>query len=83
MYPKIISVSPKSDYILRVTFDNDEIREYDMKPLMNNSPFNQLKEGNQFLNVVVDVGGYGISWNDFIDLSEYELYTNSQLIKSE
>jgi hypothetical protein len=22
------------------------------------------------------VGGYGISWNDEIDLSEYELWTN-------
>ena len=26
----------------------------------------------------VDVGWYGISWNDFIDLSEYELYINSK-----
>ena len=30
------------------------------------------------ISVQVDVGGYGISWNDFIDLSEYELYINSK-----
>lgn len=30
------------------------------------------------ISVQVDVVGYGISWNDFIDLSEYELYINSK-----
>jgi hypothetical protein len=28
--------------------------------------------------VRVDPGGYGISWNDHIDLSEYELWTNGE-----
>lgn len=27
------------------------------------------------LIVVVDPGGYGISWNDELDMSEYELWT--------
>ena len=40
--------------------------------------FDQLKDKNLFFSVQVDVGGYGISWNDFIDLSEYELYVNSK-----
>lgn len=32
-----------------------------------------------FFNAVhVDSGGYGISWSDDIDLSEYELWTNSK-----
>jgi len=30
--------------------------------------------------VKVDAGGYGISWNDDIDLSEYELWTNGKPI---
>jgi len=30
----------------------------------------------QFRALHVDAGGYGISWNDDIDLSEYELWTN-------
>ena len=49
-----------------------------MKPLLEKSPFDQLKDKNLFFSVQVDVGGYGISWNDFIDLSEYELYINSK-----
>ena len=49
-----------------------------MNPLLQKSPFDQLKDKNLFFSVQVDVGGYGISWNDFIDLSEYELYVNSK-----
>ena len=78
MYPKIISISPNDDYTLLVTFSDKKTKLYDMKPLLEKSPFDQLKDKNLFFSVQVDVGGYGISWNDFIDLSEYELYVNSK-----
>ena len=32
-----------------------------------------------FNHVCVDGGGYGASWNDDIDISEYELWTNGTL----
>lgn len=78
MYPKIVSVSPNDDYTLLVTFSDNKTKLYDINPLLTKNPFEQLKDKNLFFSVQVDVGGYGISWNDFIDLSEYELYTNSQ-----
>lgn len=78
MYPKIISISPNDDYTLLVTFSDDKVKLYDMNPLLTKSPFNQLRDNNLFFSVQVDVGGYGVSWNDFIDLSEYELYVNSK-----
>ncbi len=34
--------------------------------------------GDTQLRVRVDTGGYGISWNDAIDLSEYELWTHGR-----
>jgi Protein of unknown function (DUF2442) len=80
MYPKIKTVKAKDNYTLEVTFSNNEIRLYDIKPLLNQDPFSQLKQNDLFFNVEVDIGGYGISWNDFVDLSEYELYTKSTLI---
>lgn len=40
--------------------------------------FSQLKDYSIFKNVVVDIGGYGISWNVDCDLSEYELYTRGK-----
>jgi hypothetical protein len=34
-----------------------------------------------FFNAVrVDPGGYGVSWSDDIDLSEYELWTNGKTV---
>ena len=78
MYPKIISISPNDDYTLLVTFSDKKTQLYDMNLLLQKSPFDQLKDKNLFFSVQVDVGGYGISWNDFIDLSEYELYVNSK-----
>jgi hypothetical protein len=35
-----------------------------------------LKDKFIFKSVRVDEGGYGISWDDEIDLSEYELWKN-------
>jgi Protein of unknown function (DUF2442) len=35
-----------------------------------------LQKPNFFRSFKVDDGGYGIVWNDEIDLSEYELWKN-------
>jgi hypothetical protein len=40
--------------------------------------FSLLSDPGLFRAVRVDPGGYGISWNDHIDLSEYELWTNGE-----
>jgi hypothetical protein len=77
-YPKIKKVEVLEDYLLRVFFDNKEIKIYDFKPNFKYEMFSQLKDYSIFKNVVVDIGGYGISWNDDCDLSEYELYTRGK-----
>ena len=40
--------------------------------------------GNEafFKSVKVDPGGYGVSWNDEVDLSEYELWVNGKELAS-
>ena len=78
MFHKVQHVVPLKDFTLLVTFTNQEQRKYDVKPL--------LKKWDAFLPLVdhpglfdqvrVDAGGYGISWNDEIDLSCDELYFN-------
>lgn len=79
MFHKIIAVKPLSDYFLEITFENGEIKNYDVKPLFNKwSIFQILKsELGLFEQVKIDTGGYGISWNNEIDLSCNELYENS------
>lgn len=73
-YPKIKKVEVLEDYFLRVFFGTGEIKIYDFKPNFQYEIFSQLKDYSIFKNITVDIGGYGISWNDDCDLSEQELY---------
>jgi hypothetical protein len=34
-----------------------------------------------FKNVKVEQGGYAVSWNDDIDISEYELWCNGSVVR--
>lgn len=78
MFYKVKNVKPLPDYKLEVMFDNNVIKIYDTLPLMSVfDVFNNFKTiPNLFHQVKVDVGGYGISWNDDIDLSSNELWDN-------
>ncbi|MCT4595454.1 MAG: DUF2442 domain-containing protein [Anaeromicrobium sp.] len=67
MHPRIKDVKPLENYILLVTFDT-KIKKYDMKNWFNHKNFKILKDKIIFNMVQVDVGGYGISWNDEVDL---------------
>lgn len=83
MFHKIKSVIPSNDYKLIIIFAEGITKLYDVKPLFSKfNIFNKLKYDNLFSRCVVDVGGYGISWNDDIDLSCDELYFNGKMIKT-
>lgn len=82
MIPKIKEVRAEKNYVLLVTFDNEQIKEYDMKPLLDDNRFSLLKDKIIFNMVKVDVGGYGISWNDDIDLSENEIWTKGKQVEN-
>jgi len=74
--PKILSVQALENKKLSVKFVNGIEKIYDCNPLLNREMFEVLKNDAFFKAVKVDSGGYGISWNDDADLSEYELWTN-------
>jgi hypothetical protein len=59
-----------------IQFQNGEQRLYDCAPLLSRPQFQLLTDPAFFRAVRVDAGGYGISWNDDLDLSEHELWTN-------
>jgi hypothetical protein len=46
--------------------------------MIGNPQFSNLKDTLLFNSVKADVDSYGISWNDDIDLSEYELWINGK-----
>ena len=85
MFYKVKSVKALSLLQLLVHFQNGEIKQYDVAPLLNEwEHFKDLETViGLFEQVKVDSGGYGISWNDELDLSCNELYNNGVLIKSQ
>ena len=83
MFHKVKSVFPLDDYKLLVQFCVGVTKVYDVKPLFEwKDAFKTLEENNLFYDVVVDVGGYGVSWNDNVDLSCDELWENGQEFKT-
>jgi len=73
---QIRSVAPLPERRLLVTFANGVQKIYDCNRLMNLERFQLLNREAFFKSVKVDIGGYGVSWDDERDLSEYELWNN-------
>ena len=84
MFHKIKSVTPLSDYILSVQFSEGITKHYDLKPLFDKYPmFIPLKEHlDLYYSASVDVGGYGVIWNDEIDIACDELFFNGETVKT-
>ncbi|AFY60255.1 DUF2442 domain-containing protein [Synechococcus sp. PCC 6312] len=74
--PKITSAKIIENYTLLVTFSNHQTRKYNCEKLTENPAFLPLKQYSFFKNFQIDPSGSGIVWNDEIDISEYEIWTN-------
>lgn len=76
MTHKIISVKPMENFILLVGFQNGIEKTYDMRNLYPVFPQFKVFESDKglFNQVQVDTGGYGISWNDNLDLDAEDIW---------
>ena len=76
MFHKIKNVSPLPGFKLSVQSCEGVTKLYDVKPLFERLPvFADLEKHPEiFSGVSVDVGGYGVVWNDELDLSCDELW---------
>lgn len=83
MFHKVKNVTPLKDYKLSIQFAEGITKIYNMENLIeNNKMFFSLKNKEIFYSVEVDVGGYGIIWNDDIDISCDELFENGEAINT-
>ena len=83
MFHKVKNVIPLDGYKLFVQFCIGVTKIYDVNPLFEwKEAFNSLKQFGMFYGVYVDVGGCGIVWNDYADLSCEELWENGKTIKT-
>lgn len=76
MTHKIDKVRALDNCIIEATFFNGTVKNYDMKNLYAALPQFRVFETNKVLfeEVQVDIGGYGISWNEDLDLDAEEIW---------
>lgn len=81
MFHHLQSIKPLPDFMLFAQFEDGSKRKYDVKPLFEKwKVFNELRNGDLFNKVYVDAGGYGIVWNDDIDLSAEDIYELGEVV---
>ena len=83
MFHKVKNVTALPDFKLSIQFSEGVTKIYNVKDLIEKNPmFKNLQNEELFYNVEVDVGGYGIIWNDDIDISCDELFENGKTIET-
>ncbi|WP_447970931.1 DUF2442 domain-containing protein [Nitrospira sp. M1] len=72
MNPTVQQVEPTEDHTLIVTFSNQEVREFDVKPYLEKGIFVELKDLSYFRAVKVVAGS--VEWPNEQDFSFDTLY---------
>ncbi|MGE5341200.1 MAG: DUF2442 domain-containing protein [Candidatus Omnitrophota bacterium] len=73
--PRVKKVIANDDYTLTITFNNNEVRVFDMKPYLNIGIFKELNELHSFRSVRPFLGS--IQWRNGQDLCPDTLYEES------
>ena len=80
-FHRIRSVSVSESFLIRIEFENGIEKEYDLNRLKDRPEFALLFRHPDFAKAVrVDPGGYGISWNDEIDIGCEELWNHGMTL---
>ncbi len=78
MNPRVISVIPKDDYTLEITFSNGEMGVYDCSPLLDFGVFQELKDIDYFRKVRAAYGT--VVWPHEQDICPDTVYIDSMKI---
>lgn len=80
MNPYVKSVKPLEDYQLELTFENGEIRIFDVRPYLSRGIFGRLTDIGKFNSAHVVAGS--VEWQGEIDLSYDTLYLESRPVET-
>jgi len=81
MNPRVAAVKPNSDFTITLTFANDEVRVFDVKPYLNRGIFRELKAPRTFNAVRSFLGS--IQWPNGQDFCPDTLYLQSTPIEND
>ena len=77
MYLSVIKAKPLNNYKLELTFENKEIKIFDVRPYLDTGLFKTLKNENFFKMVRVSYDS--IEWPNGVDLDPEILYEKSNV----
>jgi len=78
MYLAIKDVEPQHNYLLLLTFENGEKRQFDMKPYLDFGIFKELNDVRLFKTVKIKFDS--IEWDNEADFDPEVLYQKSKKI---
>lgn len=83
MHHRIEEVKVLPDYYIETRFLGGTVKKYDVKKLFIEFPqFKRFENDMElFMDIQVDMGGYGISWNDELDLDAETIWEDGILIE--
>jgi hypothetical protein len=70
----LLSVEPRKDHTLLLTFETGEQKIYDFRPDLQEEIFAPLQDINLFMQA--HNNHFGVVWNDDIDIASEHLYYN-------
>jgi len=68
-------VTPLPDYLLSVTFENGEVKIFDVKPYLKYEFWSALKDQTLFNTVYIDGS---VCWSNDLDIAPEEVWHNSK-----
>jgi hypothetical protein len=75
MVRDIVQVTPQSDFLLELVYENGEQRRFDMKPLLTIKPWDRIAQPQVFMHARVAYGT--VVWPGDIDIAPETLHDDS------
>ncbi|MEI7504674.1 MAG: DUF2442 domain-containing protein [Paludibacter sp.] len=76
MNPRVINVKPEQNFKLLITFNNGEVKSFDVKPYLGIGVFKELQDVSIFNSVKPFLGS--VQWANGVDLCPDTLYLEGE-----
>jgi len=77
--PPIAAIAVRPDHVVRVFFQDGEVRDVDLTPTLDRAPFSQLRDPGVFAKAHIGDATGGLEWSDEIGLDPDVIYATLDL----